>query len=420
MCPNGSLPSPGWESFSNLCSSTSSNRVGACFFMRPIYNAQPIGSIDSLALALGVSRSALTALATAASSHYSTFTIPKKKELGQVREVCGPSHELKVVQKRINRMIFEKVTYPAYLFGGVPDTDYFKNAAAHSNARSLIALDVRNFYGNISTKEVLKIFKFFCKFPTDVAQILAQLTTKDGWVPQGACTSSHLANLVFFDTEHRVIREMQQQGLRYSRLLDDITISSKNSISPNLTGKIVEKIKVMLADKGMKLKTKKTRISSSSNPETLMEVTGLWLNRGIPKVFRSERHEIRAQLFRLEQLHKVSCTDPSFHDEHNRLSGRVSKVAYVGHFEAEDFRRRLHKILPKYDAIEVARTVRLVKTICVTPPHLRNSLSYIDKYHKVLYRLGIVGRTNKALSTSQRALVLKCAPSMSKEDVLYG
>ena len=387
--------------------------------MRPTYNAQPIGSIDSLALSLGISPSSLVALASSASDRYSTFSIPKK-EAGQFREVCGPDHELKRAQKRINRTIFEKVSYPNYLYGGIAERDYLKNACAHANARSLIALDVRNFYSNITATEVHKIFKYFCHFPEDVARTLTQLTTKDGRVPQGACTSSHIANLVFFDTEHMVVRELQQRGLRYSRLLDDITISAEKLITQEHTTKIIDKVKILLADKHLKLKVKKTRVSSSSNPETLMEVTGLWLNRGSPRVFRSERHDIRAQLFRLERLRKISGTDPAYHEEHNRVSGRVSKVAYVGHFEAEEFRRRLRMILPRYDAREVARTLRLVELVCAAPPHQRNNLSYIDKYHNVIYRLGVLSRTNRELSFKQRARVLKCAPSVGKEDLLYG
>jgi hypothetical protein len=387
--------------------------------MRPTYSAQPIGSIESLALALGLSPSALLTLANSASNRYSTFQIPKKEQ-GRVRQVCEPMQDLKIAQKRINRAIFDNVAYPSYLYGGIPERDYVRNARAHANAKSLIALDVQDFYDNIPVGDVFKIFKFFCNFSDPVARVLTQLATKDGRVPQGACTSSHIANLVFFDTEHRIVRELEQQGLRYSRLLDDITISAEKSLTPERTSKIVHKVKLLLANKHLKLKKKKTRVSSSSNPETLMEVTGLWLNRGAPRVFRSERHEIRAQLFRLERMHELSNSHPAYHEEHNRVSGRISKITYVGHFEAEKYRARLQRILPTYDGKEVVRTMRLVKLVCVTPAHLRDSFSYLDKYHQALYRLAIVARTNRSLATKYRALLQKCAPRVSKEELLYG
>ena len=386
--------------------------------MRPSYRAQPIGSLKTLALTLGMSESALIALAGSASRRYTTFEIPKKD--GRSRQVCEPTHELKVAQKRINREIFGHVEYPAYLFGGLPERDYVRNARMHASAASLIALDVKDFYNNIRADQVQKIFKIFCRFPEPVARILTQLTTKDSSVPQGACTSSHLANLVFFDTEHRLVREFHQHGLRYSRLLDDITVSSARELSPERTSKLVHKVKILLADKHLKLKAKKTRVSSRANPETLMEVTGLWLNRGAPRVFRDERHEIRAQLCSLERRYQLSSSSLEYHEEHNRISGRISKITYVGHFEANAYRARLQRILPTYDGTEVVRTLRLAKLLCATPPTQRDSLAYVDKYHQVLYRLGILARTNRSLATKQRALVIKCAPPRSKEELLYG
>lgn len=387
--------------------------------MRPAYRAQPIGSLGSLALALGMSESALKALATSASNCYTTFEIPRKD--GRVRQVSDPSHELKVAQKRINRQIFSHVEYPPYLFGGLPERDYVRNAKTHAAAASLIALDVEDFYDSIRADHVLKIFKIFCRFPEPVARVLTQLTTKDGAVAQGACTSSHLANLVFFDTEHRIVREFHQQGLRYSRLLDDITISSAHrELTPGRTSKIIHKITILLADKHLKLKVKKTRVTTRSNPEALMEVTGLWLNRGQPRVFRNERHEIRAQLHALERRYQLSNSSSDYHTEHNQLSGRISKISYVGHFESGSYRARLQKILPTYDGTEVVRTLRLVKLLCATPVAQRDTVAYVDKYHQVLYRLGIVARTNRTLATKQRALVLKCAPAQTKEELLYG
>ncbi|WP_167772951.1 reverse transcriptase family protein [Ramlibacter humi] len=366
-----------------------------------------------------MSESALLALAASASIRYSAFEIPKKNS-DKVRTVCEPHHELKVAQKRINRAVFEHVVYPEYLQGGIADRDYVRNARIHAHSKSLIALDVQNFYDNIQAPDVLKIFKFFCKFPEDVARVLTQLTTRGGRVPQGACTSSHIANLVFFATEHRVVREFFQQGLRYSRLLDDITVSSAKQLSQERTSKIIHKVKLLLAEKHLRLKTSKTRVSSNSNPEVLMEVTGLWLNRGAPRAFRAERHDIRARMFKLERMHELSSHDLDYHAEHNRISGRVAKITYLGHFEAENYRSRLQKILPTYDGTEVARTLKLVRLLCATPAHQRDNLAYIDKYHHVLYRLGILSRTHRRLASKQRALVMKCAPSTSREELLYG
>ncbi|ABM36663.1 reverse transcriptase family protein [Polaromonas naphthalenivorans] len=166
------------------------------FFMQPNYSANPIGSPSALAATLGVSVAVLNDFASTSASKYSKFELAKAD--GKPRFISSPNHDLKIIQKRINRFVFGNVIYPDYLFGGIEGRDYVKNARVHANAKSLITLDIKNFYPSIREEYVFKIFKHFCKFPDSVANLLTKLTTLDNCVPQGACTSSHLANLVFF------------------------------------------------------------------------------------------------------------------------------------------------------------------------------------------------------------------------------
>lgn len=49
-------------------------------------------------------------------------------------------------------------------------------------------------------------------FSDDVAEILTMLTTKDGGLPQGAVTSSFLANLVFWDYEPSLVEKLAFAG----------------------------------------------------------------------------------------------------------------------------------------------------------------------------------------------------------------
>ncbi|EOT8995588.1 hypothetical protein ACU6PJ_004833, partial [Escherichia coli] len=45
------------------------------------------------------------------------------------------------------------------------------------------------------------------------------------------CRSSYIANLLFFNSEYNLYNRLKSMGLSYSRLLDDITISSDKDLS---------------------------------------------------------------------------------------------------------------------------------------------------------------------------------------------
>ena len=143
--------------------------------MKPLYLGKPIGSEAALAATLGMSLEVLRDFSISIDKKYSSFQILKKN--GKPRSICSPNSDLKIIQKRINRSIFENIKYPDYLFGGIAGQDYVKNAKRHVGAKALITMDVCDFYPNIKIKIVEGIFQHFCKFPPAVAKLLAALTT---------------------------------------------------------------------------------------------------------------------------------------------------------------------------------------------------------------------------------------------------
>jgi len=386
--------------------------------MKAKYSGTPIANPAALARALRVSLQDLKTLAGAASSRYTDFKIDKKD--GSKRTVSGPHLELKLIQKRINREIFEKVLFPEYLTGGIKNRDYVQNAEIHSRAGMALALDVENFYPNISRLKVFDVFKHFFRQPDDVANILADLCTKDGTVPQGACTSSYLANLVFYEQEPRLVTALREQGLTYSRLIDDITISSPRPISPTRVSDLIKRVKAMLKLHGFRLKQKKTRCTTAANPKDLMEVTGLWLNRGKPRVKRAERADIRKEVRKCLDMGDMDRSDKAFHDIHDRVSGRVAKLAQLNHSQARVFRKKLREVLPIYNEKGLRRTRGLVSQIRKTPVGSRSALSYIQKYHQILYRINILGRSKPSIARALRLKLKPYRPTSTKEVAVHG
>ncbi len=386
---------------------------------RPVYKSKPIGSIESLAQALRISSHALLNYADQRDHLYDFFQIEKRD--GSAREICNPKKELKFVQKRINRAIFDNVEYPPYLYGGIKDRDYVKNATEHAGAKALIALDVRDFYPSISEAHVKDIFKNFCHFPDDVASILVRLTTLAGAVPQGACTSSNLANLVFYEVEHILVKDLRDQRICYTRLLDDVSISSKaRPFGKKEQEKIIKRVSSMLSTRGMHLKNKKTKVVSKENPVDLMEVTGLWLNRGLPRVKRIERIEIRKELRKTERTFGISRTSEEYHSIFNKVSGRVAKIAHLKHAEAHVARSRLRGIFPHLGIDEQIHLSRRVRSLSLAKGDKRGTLEYIKRYYQTIYLVNVLKRSNRKTALKHEAVLKKCRPTRTHESIVYG
>lgn len=197
-------------------------------------------------------------------------------------------------------------------------------------------------------------------------------------------------------------------------------ISSLKEMTPTTVKSVIDAVVKVLNGKKFKLKNKKTRILSASNPENLMEITGLWLNRGHPRVRRADRAEIRSELYRCEQQFKISRTDPAYHCEHNSLSGRVAKLSYLQHIEAKEYRERLRKILPHYDVINITKTLKLVSVIERTSELDRGKLSFVERYHQIIYRINIISRSNPSLARTLKSRMHICKPTSTREILTYG
>lgn len=386
--------------------------------MRPVYSAKPIATIASLAAALGVDELALKCLANDVAEHYYDFEIDKKT--GGRRKITAPSWQLKAVQRRVNRAVFGNIKYPDYLFGGLAERDYFRNAEVHARARMVITLDVENFYPSIKKTAVQGIFQHFCKFSPEVSSLLAELTTLHGSVPQGACTSSHIANLLFYAIEGPLVHELRQKGIRYSRLLDDITLSATVPLSKMKVTAAINKVASMAKFAGCRLKSSKTRVSSAQNPLELMTVTGLWMNRGHPRVLPLDRSLIRAEVKRCMDFAGVSRTAEDYHALHDRVSGRVAKLAYVGHAEATEYRRALSSNLPLFNSLDEVRTQHLLRELLRVNSAGRASPAYADRYYQLMHRLNIHARNNQAFADEKRAALAKRAPLLTREERIYG
>jgi retron-type reverse transcriptase len=267
---------------------------------------------------------------------------PIEKPDGSMRQPFDAHPPLKDVHLRIKKKILSRIIFPDYLTGSLKGKDYKVNAALHAGAKIVICEDISTFFPSTKADNVFDIWRFFFGFSNEVANCLTRLTTKDGALPQGAITSSYLANLAFWREEPRVHAYFTRIGVTYSRYVDDMGLSSRRFLTPDEKTSVISTVYGMLASKGYKAKRQKHELQTSKGR---MFVTKLLVNDR-PALVRKERSAIRAAVFQLEEQ---KCSEDSrllTKKEYNRSLGRVSKLSRFHKTQGEELMQRMQTLRP--------------------------------------------------------------------------
>jgi len=308
------------------------------------YKNRPIASIDSLTRLLCITPKILVQVVSRADCYYKPHNQPKKG--GGFREVVSVAAPLKDIQRRIKSRILEHVHYPGYLQGGIKDRnaprDYMANARFHVGAKVIINEDIAQFFPSVSAEQVYAIWMNLFQFPAEIARYLTALTTWRGELPQGAATSTYLSNLVLWRDEPGVVEAMQQHGFKYSRFVDDMTVSSHDKIDASGKTFIVVTLKKMCNRQGFALKRNKHRIYSSGQP---MLVNNLAVNAKVSLATR-ERSKIRAAVFDCENAFKKQLDVKKYRELYDRTLGRVRMMHRMHRKDASTLLQRLVRCQP--------------------------------------------------------------------------
>ncbi|MCU7247997.1 reverse transcriptase family protein [Pseudomonas koreensis] len=372
-----------------------------------------ISSIENLCSALSVSLQEIYgALSLSDEEKYTVSQTPKSD--GSVRLVYNPHYLLRKIQRRINKRIFSRlsiVQWPDHLFGSVPNQrdqknqsminkDYVSCAAKHCGAKSLLKVDVKDFFDNIHKDIVLDIFENFMKFDRETSELLAEICCFKSHVIQGALTSSYLASLCLYDVEGAVVERLMRKGLVYTRLVDDITVSSK--ISNYDFSYSLDIVRAMLTSKDLPLNIAKTRsIYVSSEPLT---VHGLRVAFPEPRLPSGEVSRIRAAVKNIENLasERGYRTTHAYRHDFNRCMGRVNKLVRVGHNRYESLLGRLKKIFPLPSKKDIERANAMLERLMRDCSTKRSTYWYAKRYYKLQERLIVLKRSFPATTKEIR------------------
>lgn len=382
-----------------------------------------IASLAALCVALDISETELNAaLALSIEERYQQRNIPKKD--GSDRVVNNPHFAIRKIQRRINRRIFSNkdvIRWPDHIFGSVPNDDspspaaikdFVNCARQHCGAKTILSVDIKDFFNNIHISQVERIFSDFLKYPPEVSSTLANICCKGDNLVQGALTSSYIATLCLFEKEGALVQRLRHKNLTYTRLVDDITISSK--IANYDFGYALRQIESVLHDSGLPLNSGKTRTQNASMAPLL--VHGLRVDFDQPRLPPDEPRKIRAAVKNLELLAASPGYRASraYRKDFNRCLGRVNKLQRVRHSQHEVLLSRLRRILPLPSHKDIERGTKIVDRLLVDSkkPQYKDSYWFYKRYFVASERIAILKRSFPHVANELRSKLRTIKPML--------
>lgn len=351
------------------------------------------------------------------------------KSSGTERLIYDPHQLVRKIQRRINSRIFNPkkpkeglIIWPSYLYGSVPNgyqiengklkvisRDYISCAQNHCLRPSILKVDISDFYENIHREDVVQIFENVLQYSKEVSELLADFCCFENKIPQGALTSSFIASAVLHDLEPRLVQRLQKKKLVYTRLVDDITVSSmQKNFDFSLA---IDLIKEMLLNKNLPINKNKLVISHESSSSIL--VHGLRVNFKEPRLPESEVSRIRASVQSLEKLAQdgVYRVSRDYRISHSKCLGRVNRMQRIGHNKAKSLLARVLKILPLPNHKDITFARNFIFKLENMHENHGDTYFYRRKFYKAHMELNILQRSFKAQAFKLRNKLKEVQPS---------
>ena len=272
----------------------------------------------------------------AAVVHYHRYDIPKKA--GGARHISAPKARLARAQQWVLAQILERLPVSEHAHGFVRGHSVVTNARPHVRCQTVVNLDLKDFFPTITFRRTKGLF---CKmgYSEHVGTVLALLCTEpprvlvehddqrthialgDRVLPQGACTSPAITNLLCRRLDKRLAGLARRAGLSYTRYADDLTFSGDSVDAAALLGNV----RRVLEAEGFVVNADKTRVMRKGRRQ---EVTGVVVNAKT-SIARDEWRALRATLHNCAKLGLPSQNRDAHADFAAHLAGRVAWVKMV-------------------------------------------------------------------------------------------
>lgn len=239
----------------------------------------------TLANHLEASLSAIWSMIIAKKKQYTKFFLRRN---GKSRMIHRPSKTLSYIQYMLLHKVYDLLPYSNHVIAYVPGKSCRDGAAQHTRKKIVLSMDISNFFTSVKRAQVRNALSNY--YPRHVAHLMAELSTCENFVPQGAATSGAVANLV---AQHTFDQDIQGRlpAWTYTRYSDDMTFSTVHEVSAENITRTTKTVERCLKKYGFQVNSKKTRWVRAPKRQVVL---GLQVNDGVC-LPRRKYHEIRAQ-----------------------------------------------------------------------------------------------------------------------------
>ena len=277
-----------------------------------------IQRVEHLAVQLGVSVERLIDCSENGDSFYREFDRNIK---GKLRHLTMAKPPLSTLQRRILDRILCRLPVSKHAHGAIKGRSIRTNAEAHAASPFIAKLDIRDFYPSIRHQ---KVYEFFMEqgCSPDVSRTLTQLTTRKHVLPLGTATSPFLADQIVHPIDERIGGLARSLGLRYTRYVDDVTLSGKFDLE-----RIADKVITIINQSGFAVKRSKLEIHRPGDGKERI-VTGVRVQGGKISAPSNYIELLRDELNRAREqsLHEEVVGD---FDTRQQYLGKIGYVKWL-------------------------------------------------------------------------------------------
>jgi len=203
---------------------------------------------------------------------------------------------------------------------------------AHKNANVVVKMDVKKYFENVTEDIVFRVWHRELKCSREVASLLTQLTTFNGHLPQGAPTSSTLANIYLASVFSPLLQQCKELEVTPGAYVDDIQFSGQRARL------MMEPTRRRLARDGFSFSNKKREILGHFKPKI---VAGVRAGKDGLRAPKNKLSDLRAGFHKLK-LGLVPDAEKA--DYIKRLAARVNHISQICPKDAAKYQAMLQTL----------------------------------------------------------------------------
>ncbi|MEN9613867.1 MAG: hypothetical protein RLZZ347_174 [Candidatus Parcubacteria bacterium] len=290
--------------------------------MKKTLESLKINRTKELAHQIGVPLDVIEAILKEKDKHYTKRTWQDKK--GKSRDFYQASPELEAIHAKLLKNLLYRLDIPVQFQGAIKGRSLSSHAQIHSNKKNIAVFDIKRFFPSVKPEKVFFTFRDLGCQP-DVANMIRDLVTAEGHLPQGFKTSPLVSVLVLGKTDRRLQGFLKKFGFKHSFWIDDLTVSGNSTINAS----ICNYIKKLFERDGFTVHKDEDNPVNQSERQT---VTKTVVNKK-PNLIKQKREEVEKAVYicgiiGIRDFRRQHYPNLTLGQVVDRVSGQISH--YVG------------------------------------------------------------------------------------------